>query len=255
MEYSVMETSDSNINLKEWYETWFDSPYYFLLYQQRNDKEAREFIDQLLQKHSIPPDGYLLDLACGRGRHAIYLAEKGFQTLGLDLSSSNIEWAKRQENNRLSFAIHDMRLPFGQNNFDAIFNFFTSFGYFAAPEDDEKVLTNVRLALKTDGIFVLDFFNVEFVLHHIVDRNTVVLNNIEFQIRRKIEDPFIVKQIQFKEAGADHFFEEKVRLLTLRDFKSLFQKAGLTITDLYGDYQLNPFDKAKSPRLIILAKK
>ena len=68
---------------KEWFEKWFDTNYYHLLYQSRNDKEARDFISNLVAFLQIPPHSKVIDIACGRGRHAIYLHEKGLKVTGL----------------------------------------------------------------------------------------------------------------------------------------------------------------------------
>ena len=42
---------------------------------------------------------------------------------------------------------------------NAVFNLFTSFGYFDDDEDDRKVFSSVKNVLQNDGIFVLDFLN------------------------------------------------------------------------------------------------
>src|SRR4029077_10954842 len=100
------------------------------LYFERGEEEASAFISHLLD-HLRPASGSLmLDVACGRGRHSRILAEKGFDTTGIDLAEGSIEWALRYENDHLHFYQHDMRLPFWINYFDYAFNFFTSFGYF-----------------------------------------------------------------------------------------------------------------------------
>ena len=62
---------------KKWFENWFDSPYYHILYQNRNDDEAKFFIDNLCAYLKPSLNDTLLDVACGRGRHAIYLNKKG----------------------------------------------------------------------------------------------------------------------------------------------------------------------------------
>ena len=72
----------------------------------------------------------MIDVGCGTGRHSKYLAAKGFQVTGIDLASSNIKEVKKSENVLLRFYCHDMRMPFGKENFDYVSNFFTSFGYF-----------------------------------------------------------------------------------------------------------------------------
>ena len=94
---------------KYWFESWFDSPYYHLLYQNRDSGEAKHFIDNLTNYLHLPKQSKLLDLACGKGRHSIYFSQKKFITTGIDLSEQSIHYALQFENDSLSFFIHDMR--------------------------------------------------------------------------------------------------------------------------------------------------
>ena len=94
---------------KYWFESWFDSPYYHLLYQNRDSGEAKHFIDNLTNYLHLPKQSKLLDLACGKGRHSIYFSQKKFITTGIDLSEQSIHYALQFENDSLSFFIYDMR--------------------------------------------------------------------------------------------------------------------------------------------------
>ena len=114
---------------KQWFETWFNTHYYHILYQNRNDKEAQAFIDNLLAYLSPSKNAKILDLACGKGRHARFIAEKGFDVTGIDLATDSIAAAKKHEHKHLHFQVHDMRETFAENEFDYVFNFFTSFGF------------------------------------------------------------------------------------------------------------------------------
>jgi SAM-dependent methyltransferase len=240
---------------KAWYEEWFDSPYYHILYKDRNVKEARAFIDQLLDFLELEPPGKVLDLACGHGRHSRYLAYKGFDVTGLDLSEQSIQFAKAFESGQLSFFKHDMRRPFRVLYFDAVFNFFTSFGYFEKEEDDLNVLKNVAVGLKKNGLFILDFLNAHLLRRQLQEHTVKTVEGIRFNISRSIANDFVIKDIQFTDRGQDFFFQEKVRLLMLEDFRLLFEQVGLELFHTFGNYQLDPFEESESPRLILIAKK
>ena len=82
-------------NKKKWFESWFDTPYYHLLYKHRDDKEAHKFIKNLMQFLKIDKDQNILDLACGKGRHSIFLNKLGYRVTGVDLSSQNILQAQK----------------------------------------------------------------------------------------------------------------------------------------------------------------
>ena len=151
----------------EWFADWFDSPYYHILYQNHNEQSAKDFIDNLFKKltpqyATLHPTSYykILDLACGKGRHSRYMASKGFDVTGTDLSENSIRYARQFESDNLSFFEHDMRKPFRINYFDYIFNIFTSFGYFDRDEDNVTALKCVHDGLKDDGTFILDYFIV-----------------------------------------------------------------------------------------------
>lgn len=100
---------------KAWYASWFDTPYYHILYKDRDYDEAQLFIDNLTHYLNIAEDATILDVACGKGRHAIYLNSLGYDVVGTDLSSNSIEEAKAFENEKLHFEVHDMREPLAKN--------------------------------------------------------------------------------------------------------------------------------------------
>ena len=53
---------------KKWFQSWFDTSYYHILYKNRNDDEAQRFITNLVEYLNIAKDQKILDLACGKGR-------------------------------------------------------------------------------------------------------------------------------------------------------------------------------------------
>lgn len=240
---------------REWFEDWFDSPYYHLLYQQRNQVEAEGFMNHLLNYLHPSTSSSILDLACGKGRHSIYLNNQGFEVTGMDLSESSIRYARQFENDKLSFYKHDMRRPFHINYFDYVFNFFTSFGYFKTEREHVTSLRNISNSLTLRGIFMIDFFNSHWIRKIIRPFDEKTIEGIHFRLQKKIEDNIIVKKIEFEAEGKSFFFEEKVHLFTLLDFKRLFQLSGLEIMDCFGDYHLQSYEEDSSQRLIIFAKK
>jgi len=203
---------------KEWFSTWFDSPYYHILYAKRDEQEAADFIASLQQKLHLAKGACVLDAACGKGRHAITLQQLGFSVDAFDLSPSNIEAAQAYENKDLSFFVHDLResLPL-QNHYDAIFNFFTSFGYFDDQQDNQKAFNTFAGGLKADGLLVLDFFNPTYVLANLVPSETVERQGISFHIKRWSEAGYLYKSIDFSDQEKDYSFVEKVELVAKND--------------------------------------
>ncbi len=240
----------------EWFKDWFNSPYYHLLYKNRDYQEAKNFIDRLLAELHPAADSTILDLACGKGRYSRYLAEKGFCVTGLDIAEASIKYAQQFENERLTFFQHDMRLPYRINYFDYIFNFFTSFGYFETEKDHLKTVVNIAKGLRLEGKFVLDFFNSKKVITNLREEEEKQVGSIHFRIHRSLDEQgYILKNIQFEDKGEHCDFTERVRAFTLEDFQLLFAKAGLKIAKTFGCHELSPFDETTSDRLILVGCK
>jgi SAM-dependent methyltransferase len=236
---------------KDWFESWFDTTYYHTLYQHRDDSEAQLFIDRLIDFLQPKKDAKILDLACGKGRHAFHLAQKALQVTGVDLSKENIVMAREFEQENLQFFEHDMREVFQPKAFDYILNLFTSFGFFDNDEAHAKTIRNLAKGLKDKGVFVFDFLNFYQVEANLIPIETKTIDGITFNIKRFIKNGFIHKQIDFDADGQAWSFEERVRGLTVEELEIMFKKAGLEILHTFGDYELNGFNR-KSKRLILI---
>lgn len=238
---------------ENWYSSWFDTPYYHILYKDRNYREAQVFMDNLTHYLNLPENATVLDLACGKGRHSIYLNQLGFTVLGADLSENSIAEANKNTNETLQFKVHDMREPF-EEKFDAIFNLFTSFGYFENDEDNLTTLKAIKESLSEYGFAVIDFMNVAQVLETLIPEETKRVEDIDFHIKRYLKEGHIYKEIDFEDKGQKFHFTEKVKALTLKDFEELMEEAGIYLLDIFGDYKLKKFHKTDSERLIMIFK-
>jgi len=238
-----------------WFESWFDSPYYHLLYKDRNDKEAKDFLDLLLTRIHLSKPSRVLDLACGKGRHSIHLNQRGYDVTGVDLSEENINFCKQFEKEGLHFYRHDMRHLLRTNYFDAVFNLFTSFGYFEREHENELVIQATAKNLQTGGYFIIDYLNSHYAEKHLVASQTKEIEGIQFQIQKRIENEKIIKDIRFKDQDKDYHFQEEVRLLSPQDFLLFFARAGLSVLEIYGDYALDNFNIEQSRRLIFVTRK
>lgn len=247
------ENSNPKPNTNKWYTSWFDTPYYHILYKDRNYREAQIFMDNLTHYLNLPEKAKVLDLACGKGRHSIYLNQLGYDVIGADLSENSIAEAKKNENETLHFVVHDMRDAY-QEKFDAIFNLFTSFGYFDCEGDDLKTLIAIKESLTEYGFAVIDFMNVNCVLNNLISQETKTIDGIEFRLKKYVQEQFIVKEIDFDDDGEHFHFIEKVRAYTLEDFQSMMSQAGIYLLDTFGDYKLKKYQKNSSERLIMIFK-
>lgn len=237
----------------EWYASWFDTPYYHILYKDRDYEEAQLFMDNLTGYLNLPEDAKILDLACGRGRHSVYLNKLGFDVTGADLSENSINQAKKFENEKLHFMVHDMRQPF-PTQYDAIFNLFTSFGYFEDDNDNIVTLKAICQSLTEYGFAVIDFMNVHKVIENLVPQEIKTVDGIDFHIKRFYIDDHIIKDIKFTDKGRNYHFTEKVKALTLENFEQMMEEAGIYLLEVFGDYRLRRYYKEESDRLIMIFK-
>jgi SAM-dependent methyltransferase len=240
---------------RKWFQYWFNSPYYHILYQQRNDAEAEFFIDNLTKFLKPVPDSKMLDIACGKGRHSIYLNKKGFDVTGIDLSAQSIKHARAFENDKLHFLVHDMRRLFYINYFDVALNLFTSFGYFDTEKEHVNALKTFRKCLKADGLLVIDYFNTGKIIRNLNSCETKSLDGITFNITKNVVEGKIIKKINFEDKHKIYNFEERVQAFSLEDFQRMLTKAGMVIQNTFGNYELNDFDESNSDRLILICKK
>ncbi len=240
---------------EEWFSTWFDSPYYHILYNNRDEQEAQHFMDKLLTYLHPKPHEKIMDLACGKGRHSVYLNQKGYDVTGIDLSEQSIAFAKQFENERLQFGVHDMRQVYKPEAFDFILNLFTSFGYFENETENVVALCAVAKSLKHGGKLVIDFMNTDLTIANLVMGEVKEVDGITFYIKRGVENGFIVKTIRFTDKGKDYCFEERVRALRQEDFLEYFGMAQLKLVETFGDYNLKPFSPDTSERMIFVLKK
>lgn len=240
-----------------WFKDWFNSPYYHLLYANRDFKEASDFIDKLITHLQPAPGATMLDVACGKGRHSIHLAEKGYDVTGIDLSEESIEDALTHQTDKLHFYIHDMRLPFWINYFDFAFNFFTSFGYFKTQRENDNAIRTIAQSINRHGRFVMDYLNTHCAEANAMHNMEKDINGVHYAITKWTDEKHFYKKIIITHTALKEPLEyiEQVEKFTLADFTRMFEKQGLQIQEVYGDYNFEPYNVDSSQRLIMIAKK
>jgi SAM-dependent methyltransferase len=240
-----------------WYEDWFDKDEYELLYQSRDAVEAVQLAD-LVERHVQPgPGSRLLDMGCGRGRHAIEFAGRGYDITGVDLSERSIAQAKKlalHAGLEIDFRRADMRVPLTGTSFDGVLNLFTAFGYFETMDENQAAINAMISPLRADGFFVQDFLNADRVISDMVPEDYREIGNAKVTQKRRIENNRIKKEIIFSVGDQTHTFNESVALLSLDDFKSMYEVAGLELTDVMGSYLGEPFTPDSS-RMILFSRK
>ena len=226
-----------------------------MLYGHRDNVEAKKSISRILDHLGITSGYRVLDLACGRGRHAVHLRQSGVEVVGVDLSPENIAYAQRFATKGLEFHVHDMREVFEKEGFDLVFNLFTSFGYFESYIENFEVIQAVHSSLRPGGLFVLDFLNP---LRENLEKDVQKEQNIEnctFRISKKVEDGTFVKRIEVIDNDGTYSFEERVKAFDVWHLSTMLENAGFVVQNVFGNYALEPFVGSLSERTILIGKK
>jgi len=247
--------------MKEWFEKWFSNKLYLDIYRNRDDGEARTFINLIQRNSGLKPGDKILDVCCGPGRHSIEFARRGYSVHGIDISAYLIKKAiqsletEKEKIPDVCFEIADMRNFNYNNSFDAVVNIFSSFGYFENDIENFIVFDNIRLSLKKHGILVFDFLNESYLRKNLVPLSKSKVKGITVIQKRRIYGGFVFKHIYIDKIKREPDFTERIRLYDNNKLTGKIQEHGFKIFGLYGDYYGNKFLKNKSERIVIFAEK
>jgi SAM-dependent methyltransferase len=185
----------------------------------------------------------ILDLGCGPGRHAVAFARKAYEVTGVDLSSFLLQKAKaraRQAGVAVEWIRKDMRAFVRPRAFDLTISLFTSFGYFAAENDDLKVLRNVQRSLKTGGILVMDLLGKELLAkrfqatlsHELADGSLLIERHQIVGDWSRVRNEWI-----YLRKGKAKTFRFEVTSYSGQELKGRLREAGFKRIQLYGDLE------------------
>ncbi|MBL0042924.1 MAG: class I SAM-dependent methyltransferase [Flavobacteriales bacterium] len=237
-----------------WYTDWFGTRYYKLLYGHRDEDDARAWVNTIVQKAGLKKGDEMLDMGCGRGRHALRFAEHGLRVTGIDISEGSVADA-RVEVPEVSFHVHDMREIFAKERFDAVVCLFTSLGYSNDRNDDQRAVNAAAGALKPGGRFVLDLLNGAIVRKDLIQEDCQMEGGVRFTLQRRVEGDTIVKDIHVDDKGASHRFTERVHAWTAEEVCALIERAGLQLDALTNGPEPTTFDPLTAERIVAWAHK
>ncbi len=240
-----------------WFANWFNDIYSHI-YAHRDQLSANREVGFALTLMGGPPQGWVLDLCCGNGRHSHALERAGCRVVGFDLSPwllSDARRAARRQGEALQLVRGDMRqLPFSRA-FSAVFNFFTSFGYF---DDDENqgVLREIARVLAPGGFFLLDYMNAPAVIENLVpcseretDLGRVVESRCYDEQTHRIEKDLYL----YRNGGEMEAYHESVRAYTYAEMMSHLAVVGLCPLSVYGTLDGQPYAPG-APRMVIFGQ-
>lgn len=243
---------------RPWFETMFDERYPELFGPVEGNAESE--VDEILGLLHLARGSAVVDLGCGRGRHAIPLALKGYRVTGVDLSENMLRMARsraEREGARIEWVKEDMRTFRRSAAFDLALSLFTSYGYFGDAEN-QKVLDNVGAGLKERGVFLLDLRNAGKSLSRLDETDTTI----------EVPAGSLRMSMRFdgrtKRARAEHTLTRHdgirissafdVRIYSMEELRGMIRKAGMEVKDFYGSLAGAPFTD-ESARMVVYAEK
>jgi SAM-dependent methyltransferase len=237
----------------EWFEQWFGEEY-LRLYPHRDEEDAERavtLVDRVVELEGAR----VLDLACGPGRHAVRLGQRGAHVLGVDLSMPLLSRARHGAPPFTKLVRGDMRyLPFCNGTFDLVVNLFTSFGYFAEDRQHVQVMQGVADALVSGGMLFMDYLNADSVRANLVAHEERTFGSRRVAIERRVSDDgkFVVKEMHLVDDGSS--FVERVRLFSADDLEEIMQGVGLRVAQRFGNYAGDGLS-TDAPRAILVARR
>ena len=245
---------------RPWWEEMFDDDFLRSIKQptagQIEDEVA--FIDDRL---GLRHEAIILDLACGDGRHAVGLARRGYKVVGFDLSLAMMARAQEEAESagqKINFLHGDMREMNFENQFDGVYFWGMSFGYF----DEEKnfsVVQRIHRALRPGGVLLMDVCNRDFIAPRqpnmvwfegdgCICMDETNLDSLTSRLK--------VKRTVMLEDGRTRELDFSIRLYGLHELGKVLHEAGFKVLEVSGQIATpGVFFGSESPRSIILAER
>ncbi len=244
----------------EWFTRFFDARYLAQLREEKSPAQTRAEVSFVLRHLRLVPGARILDVPCGYGRHASLLARRGFRVLGLDLSPTMIAEARRRftEGPRLRFRRADMRRIAFRDEFDAVVNLYTSFGYFT-PAQNRAVLDRLARALPPGGRLIVDHRDPAYDATlprrawYRAGARRFILEDRRFDRRTKTAE---ITQLVLT-TGRRLIVQRSFRIqeFSLSDWRRLLRRAGLRLLRACSGYDGRRYRPGSTGRLIIVAER
>ncbi len=143
---------------------------YDAVYAQKDYAGECDTLEQLFLQYGAGPVRSVLDLGCGTGTHALCLAERGYEVVGVDSSAPMVELARSKASladlaGTARFDVGDLKSVDLGRSFDAALMMFAVLGYQTSDSDVQTALANARRHLDRDGLLVFDVWYGAAVEH------------------------------------------------------------------------------------------
>ena len=229
---------------------------YPIVYAHRTVEAARPEAMFAVARCEIRPEDRLLDLCCGNGRHLVHLLQHTEHAFGLDFSPVLLLKAQEQLQPQVPLCRGDMKcIPFPDQCFDVVTNFFTSFGYFEKDTDNNQVLGEIARVLKPNGRFFIDHMNPEYIRATLVPESSRASKGYSIEEQRWIDTARRRVNKATRVTRETHLvgeWVESVRFYERTELTALLHQVGLNVSEVAGNY---PGSGTDQPRQIMIGRK
>jgi SAM-dependent methyltransferase len=243
---------------------WFDDDSFWIelypfMFPERRFADAAEQTERLV-KLTKPQGREVLDLCCGPGRLSIALAQKGFLVTGVDRTAFLLKKARARAKAAevtIEWILADMRNFLRPAAFDLVISMFTSFGYFANPQDDLQVLCNIFTNLRPGGLCLIDVRGKERVARELQATTAEALPDGTLLVQRhEVVDAWTRVRSEWIliRKGRAKTFTFHVTLYSGQELRERLEGAGFRDVTLYGNLEGDEYGP-RAERLIAAARK
>jgi ubiquinone/menaquinone biosynthesis C-methylase UbiE len=247
--------------MAEWFERAFDAGYLEVYDQFEQEPIWQMDCDFLCKQIGLEPGAVVLDHCCGAGRHALELARRGMRVTGLDISPSLIAEARRRSQEQsldVRWVLKDAREMDFDQEFDAAFNYLTSFGY-GEQEDNQRILHGLHRALRPGGTLLIEMINTIWLLGNFTPTLRRVYEEFTY-IERRSYDPRTGRIVTHREKADRDGVTQVLEPFSVRSYlpcsmAHMLEQAGFQVGEFVASPSGGPFHTFSTSRLAILAQR
>jgi len=237
-----------------WYTAFFGHDYARFEEHPTTAREVR-FLDTVLRP-CRDEGAYLLDLACGMGRHAVALSRKGYRVIGLDLSDVMLGHARKRKSS-VRWVRGDMAgVPLESGSCGAVISMFSSIGYFNDESENYHVLSEIARVLRPGGKLVIKTANRDFFMKHAPRQSWFTKGGLTVLEERRFD--LVVSRsevdVTVLEGPQRRAYHHSIRLYTATELAMLLASLDIDTLDVRGDFGGAPLT-VDAPHLILIVER
>jgi ubiquinone/menaquinone biosynthesis C-methylase UbiE len=246
--------------MADWTHEYFERGYGQRWGLRANSDQVRLEADGLSRLLQLSPASRVIDIGCGHGRHAIALAERGSNVIGLDGAAALLNRARQLAaglHGQIRWVRGDMRrLPFRSECADAAV-VMDAFGFFDTEQEHEAVLREAARVVTIGGRLALKVVNGGLVLDDFRETEQEERDGVVVSVSNRLtfEPPRLLQRITVTGSRGDGEYERRQRLYRVEELSAALTHAGFAIDSVFAGPDGTPFDPAVSGSMWIVGER